>query len=80
MDYMPSDTLVILDEPNRIIESARQMEREEGEWQTVLLQQGELLPGLKISFSFDEVVENKDHQRIYLSLFMRKIRQSSRKM
>ena len=73
VDYMPSDTLVILDEPNRIIESARQMEREEGEWQTVLLQQGELLPGLKISFSFDEVVENKDHQRIYLSLFMRKI-------
>ena len=27
VDYMPSDTLVILDEPNRIIESARQMER-----------------------------------------------------
>ena len=73
LDFMSQDTLVILDEPNRIIESARQMEREEGEWQTVLLQQGEFLPQLKISFSFDEVIEKSDHPRIYLSLFMRKI-------
>ena len=73
LDYMSRDALLILDEPNRIIESARQMEREEGEWQTVLLQQGEFLPQLKISFSFDEVIEKSDHPRVYLSLFMRKI-------
>lgn len=71
-DYMPKDTIWILDEPARIQESAKQMEREEGEWQTALLQQGEFLPQLKISFSFDEWFQNHN-QRIYLSLFMRQV-------
>lgn len=73
IDYMPSNTAIILDEPMRIVESARQMEREEGEWQTALLQQGEFLPQLKVSLSFDEVVALTRHPRIYLSLFMRQI-------
>lgn len=73
IDYMPSDTAIVLDEPMRIVESARQMEREEGEWQTALLQQGEFLPQLKVSLSFDEVVAHTRHQRIYMSLFMRQI-------
>lgn len=73
LDYLPRETVLILDEPNRIAESARQMEREEGEWQMALLQQGEFLPQLKISLSYDDVILKKEHQRIYLSLFMRQI-------
>ncbi|SFX39981.1 transcription-repair coupling factor [Thermoactinomyces sp. DSM 45891] len=73
IDYMPADTCIVLDEPMRIGESARQMEREEGEWQTALLQQGEFLPQLKVSLSFEEVVSHTKHSRVYLSLFMRQI-------
>lgn len=73
LDYMPAEAIVILDEPTRIAENAKQMEREEGEWQTALLQQGEFLPQLKISLSYDDVILRKEHQRIYLSLFMRHV-------
>lgn len=73
LDYMPKETVMILDEPTRILESARQMEREEGEWQTALLQQGEFLPQLKISLSYDDVILKADLQRIYLSLFLRQV-------
>lgn len=73
LNYMPKDSLLVLDEPNRILESARQMEKEEGEWQIALLQQGEFLPKLKISLSFEEVIMNKEFPRIHLSLFMRQI-------
>ncbi len=50
LSYMPKDAVLIMDEPTRIRETARQMEREEAEWQTALLGQGEFLPGLKVSF------------------------------
>lgn len=71
LDYLPDDTVWVVDEPARIQESARQMESEEGEWQTALLSQGEYLPQLKLSYSYDELFSRLDHQRIYLSLFMR---------
>ncbi|WP_240512062.1 transcription-repair coupling factor [Paludifilum halophilum] len=70
-DYLPRDTVWILDEPARIQDAARQMERDEGEWQTALLQQGEFLPNLKVSLSYEEWFNRSDNQRIYLSLFMR---------
>ncbi|MBH8598768.1 MULTISPECIES: transcription-repair coupling factor [unclassified Thermoactinomyces] len=73
LDYMPKETVMILDEPTRIMESAKQMEREEGEWQTALLGQGEFLPQLKISLPYDEVILKSRPQRIFLSLFMRQI-------
>jgi transcription-repair coupling factor (superfamily II helicase) len=73
LHYLPKDVVMVLDEPTRIMESARQMEREEGEWQTALLQQGEMLPGLRISLSYDEVILRNDRQRIYLSLFLRQV-------
>ncbi|MFC7443358.1 transcription-repair coupling factor [Laceyella putida] len=73
LHYMPKDAVVVMDEPSRITENARQMEREEGEWQTALLSQGEFLPQLKISFKLDEMLMKVVHQRIYLSLFMRQI-------
>lgn len=71
VDYLPNDVVFILDEPSRITESAKQMEKEEGEWQTALLQQGEFLPQLRLSLSYDDIVNKTQYQRIYLSIFMR---------
>lgn len=72
-DYLPADTVVIFDELTRIAESAKQMEREEAEWQTALLQQGELLPELKISYTYEELMQQCQFQKIYLTLFMRQM-------
>lgn len=73
LDYLRSDSLIVYDELTRITENAKQMEREEGEWQTALLQQGEFLPSLQISLSYDELLLNSHFQRIYLSFFMRQV-------
>lgn len=72
IDYLPRDAVWILDEPNRIQETAKQMEREEGEWQTALLQQGEYLPSLTLSVNYDDWF-HRGNQRIHLSLFMRQL-------
>lgn len=48
LDYMPEDTILIIDEPTRIIETARQLERDEAEWATHLLQNGQIAYGLCI--------------------------------
>ena len=71
LSYMPKDAVLIMDEPTRIRETARQMEREEAEWQTALLGQGEYLPGLKVSFTYEELFQQNPLDVIYLSLFMR---------
>jgi transcription-repair coupling factor (superfamily II helicase) len=73
LEYMPENTFLVLDEPARIVESTKQMEKEEGEWQVALLQQGEFLPQLKISLSYHEAIMKKNWPRMYLSLFMRQI-------
>ncbi|WP_124726314.1 transcription-repair coupling factor [Staphylospora marina] len=73
LHYLSKDTVIVLDEPTRILESARQMEREEAEWQTVLLKQGEMLPGLRISVGHEEVLLKNDRQRVHLSLFLRQV-------
>ncbi|PTX55241.1 transcription-repair coupling factor [Melghirimyces profundicolus] len=73
LDYLPMDTIWLMDEPARIQESARQMEKEEGEWQTALLSQGEYLPQLALSHSYDDLLARHENQRIHLSLFVRQV-------
>src|SRR5690606_29165560 len=56
MDYVPNDTLFIMDEPSRFIETAKQFERDEAEWITESLQQGVFLPSFAISQSFESLM------------------------
>src|SRR5690606_36720308 len=44
--YMPPETLVVFDEPSRIFELARQMEKDEAETVSMLMEEGKLLPQL----------------------------------
>ena len=64
LDYLAKKTVWVLDEPARIQESARQMEKEEGEWQTALLQEGEFLPQLRVSHTYEELFSRREHPRI----------------
>lgn len=72
LDYISDESILVFDEPTRIMESVRQMEQEEGEWKVALLGRGEYLPQLDVSLSYDEVLRSR-FQQVYLSLFMRQI-------
>jgi transcription-repair coupling factor (superfamily II helicase) len=73
LDYMPGDTLLILDEPTRLIETAKQLERDEAEWSMHLLQNGKSLPGLALARETDEILHHRPFPTLFLSLFLRQI-------
>lgn len=73
LDFMPKDTLLVMDEPNRLTETARQLERDESEWTTHLLQQGKSLPGFVLALEAEQALYPKSFQTVYLSLFVRQI-------
>ncbi|WP_058300458.1 transcription-repair coupling factor [Gorillibacterium timonense] len=72
-DYVSSDTLLLIDEPARLLETAKQLERDEAEWVTGLLQEGKTLPQLALSKPYDSLLHRKPFPTIYLSLFLRQV-------
>lgn len=73
IDYMPPDTLLILDEPTRLIETSKQLERDEAEWSLHLLQNGKSLPGLALTRDAEEILHHRPFPTLFLSLFLRQI-------
>ncbi|MDQ0091749.1 transcription-repair coupling factor (superfamily II helicase) [Paenibacillus anaericanus] len=72
-DYVASDTLLILDEPARLLETAKQLERDEAEWNLNLFQNGKSLPELPLAFEGDHVLYRRPFQTLFLSLFLRQV-------
>jgi transcription-repair coupling factor (superfamily II helicase) len=73
LHYVPRDTLVFLDEPSRLAETAKQLERDEAEWNTHLLQQGKSLPGFVLAVPTEQALYPRQFQTVYLSLFVRQV-------
>lgn len=73
LDYLPKDGLLIFDEMGRIQESAQQLDKEEVEFFTTLLEQQQVLPGMKFSFDWTAIKEKFQQQKIYMSVFLRHI-------
>ncbi|RXT09007.1 transcription-repair coupling factor [Ammoniphilus sp. CFH 90114] len=73
IDYMPQDTIMVLDEPSRIQETIDQLEKEEAEWKTTLVSEGEFAHNIPIALNYDELINNKRNRLIHLSLFLRQI-------
>lgn len=73
LDYMPNNSIIIIDEPTRVLETVKQQERDEAEWTTAMLDQGELLPELQISQRYDQLVRPSRNPIIYLSLFLKQV-------
>jgi transcription-repair coupling factor (superfamily II helicase) len=76
LDYLPKDTLMIVDEPLRLHETAKQMERDEAEWMTHSLQDGASLPAFALSKSYDTLMSRKTFSTLYISLFLRQVPQT----
>jgi len=73
LDYLPKDALLLVDEPNRLLETAKQLDRDEAEWTTHLLQEGKTIPSFLLSKSYESLFFHKPLQTVYLSLFLRQI-------
>lgn len=72
-DYMPEDTLLVLDEPARLLETAKQLERDEVEWNLHLFQNGQSLPELPLGVDGDQALYHRPFQTLLLSLFLRHV-------
>jgi transcription-repair coupling factor (superfamily II helicase) len=73
LDYMPDDTILIVDEPIRLTETARQIEKDEAESVTLLLKEGKTLPAFVLAKTYDEQFFAKPFPTLYFSLFLRQI-------
>jgi transcription-repair coupling factor (superfamily II helicase) len=72
-DYMPKDSFLIIDEPARMVETAKQLERDEADWMTHALQEGKSLPAFVLSKSYDALLHRRPFPTLYLSLFLRQV-------
>ncbi|WP_438448956.1 transcription-repair coupling factor [Gorillibacterium sp. sgz5001074] len=73
LDQLPPDTVLVIDEPARIVETAKQLERDEAEWITGMLQEGKSLPAFVISKPYESLLHRKPFPCVYLSLFLRQV-------
>ncbi|WP_416730151.1 transcription-repair coupling factor [Fictibacillus sp. JL2B1089] len=74
LQYISPNSLVVMDEIGRIQETSQQLDKEEAEWQTALLEHGELVQDLAISPDTNGLLgDKKAFPIIYLSLFLRHV-------
>lgn len=73
LDYLADDTILVLDEPIRLIETAKQAEKDEAEGHASLLEEGKSLPALVLSKNYESLLQTKRFPTLYLSLFLRQI-------
>lgn len=73
LDYLSSDAAIILDEVSRITETVEHLHKEEGEWYTSLLSDGQIVHGLEFSRDFLQLIQHSNHPVVYVNLFLRHI-------
>ncbi|MCF6094697.1 transcription-repair coupling factor [Microaerobacter geothermalis] len=73
LDYAHNDTILMIDEPSRVLDVAEQMEKNEREWQMTLLEQGEMLTSISISRDKDAFFGQRKFPVLHFSLFLRQV-------
>ncbi|TFB21143.1 transcription-repair coupling factor [Filobacillus milosensis] len=73
IDYVSDQTVVIFDEMSRVSETAEQLDREEANWYTDMLETQSLVNGLTLTFDWATVMQKTNYQKVYFSLFLRHI-------
>jgi len=71
LSYMPEDTLIIVDEVNRVQETAEQLDREEANWLTDMLERGTIVQGAHLTKKWSDIHPFDHASTLYLSLFLR---------
>jgi len=73
LHYLPVAALLLFDEPARLRETIKVIEREESEWLTSALEHGEMIPGLTREIKREEIFRDREHQKVFFSLFTRAV-------
>jgi len=73
IDYFPKDTILFIDEISRVHEMNDSLEKEEAEWYTNLLSEGNIIHGIKLAYRLPELASRSNLSVIYLSLFLRHV-------
>ncbi|WP_078556487.1 transcription-repair coupling factor [Bacillus alkalicellulosilyticus] len=72
-DYLSDHFVMVIDEISRVQEMAQSLDKEEGEWLTTLIEQGEMVRDIHISKEFSEIIHQSNYPIIYMSLFLRHV-------
>lgn len=73
LDYLTKDGLVILDEMSRVQETAMNLDTEEAEWYSSLLETGKMVQNSRFSYDWQTIIDHMSQQRLYMSVFLRHI-------
>src|SRR5699024_11744913 len=65
LDYLPAHGIVILDEMSRLQESALNLDTEEAEWYSTLLEANRMVKGSQFSFDWQTTLDKIKHRRLY---------------
>ncbi|MEJ9212261.1 transcription-repair coupling factor [Bacillus smithii] len=73
VDYLSDRGIVFFDELSRINEMNESLEKEEAEWYTSLIEEGQMVHDLQVSHSLADLLSSIKMPRLYFSLFLRHI-------
>lgn len=77
LDYLPSNGLVFIDEISRIQEMNDSLMKEEAEWYTGMLSEGQIIHDIQVSHDMQAFLQRKKFPILYLSLFLRHVANTS---
>ncbi|WP_066074233.1 transcription-repair coupling factor [Neobacillus soli] len=77
LDYLPSNGLVFIDEISRVQEMNDSLIKEEAEWYTSLLGEGQIIHDLHISHDLPMLLQKREIPIVYMSLFLRHVANTS---
>lgn len=73
VDYINDNGVIFIDEISRVKEIAQSLDKEEAEWMTALLEQGEVITNLQLSKGFEDIISQVKSPLVYLSLFLKHV-------
>ena len=73
IDYLPKNSFLIVDEISRVQEMNTTLEKEEADWYTSMLGEGEIIHGLSLSQNITTLLHQAVQPIVYLSLFLRHV-------
>lgn len=71
LDYLSPDSLVFIDDYARILDTEREIMREESEWQVMKLEELRIFPEQTFGYSFHDQVRNLSLSTTFFSLFQK---------
>ncbi|GKU85015.1 transcription-repair coupling factor [Niallia sp. NCCP-28] len=77
IDYLPSNGLIFIDEISRVQEMNDTLEKEEADWYTNLLNEGEIIHDLTLSQNVNHLLHQSKRSIVYLSLFLRHVQNTN---